>query len=830
MQQEVSSSDSQDKCYSVLKKFWNYDSFRFQQKEVINAVLSGKDSLVIWSTSSGKSLCYQIPPLIKGSPAIVICPLISLMQDQVYMLKQKGIRAEFLGSAQTNQNISQQVWRGDIDVVYITPESVIYNLQQIVQMKNSVGLTCVAVDEAHCVTEWGHQFRPEYSQLGQLKDLMPDVPILALTATARNEVKEDIMIQLRMDKENSFISQTPVFRKNLYIKVKNEQSKKEADVKLYFRDLIEEKQRVGKVGATIIYVIQKKEILKIRKCLEVIFRNESGQSSIGEYHGDMNLQERQNTQQAFMEDRLEVVVATIAFGMGINKQNIRNIWLWGYPSSLELFFQMAGRGGRDGLLSKITIIATNNDFEENLQVKKDDNRQDHVRKLIESMSQFCLNITECRHMQISHYFGDFSMQQSCGNMCDVCEKQLLRSDLQIVSNQQQDRQSTQDILTMLKVIRAMHYSVGLNKIISVLRGADGQVREQHRGLRSYAGEYLYGSGSDRSEQYWKDLFLEIQQKLYVDRHFYNDGYRQFPTWKISVRGLDFVVRMEQQDINLEYRLWQFYRIWKDTIQGENQRVLTYKEIKILSKVRPRKMVQFSRIGGLNSIAVNSIGPVLLEFFKLSEQEQQDDQVLKQMIMHRRNWLWNLENRIDKYFMPPTMQSWQIFSMFQEGSTINQISELLQQSQKLTNSVLIGEIANAIRVFGLKGVDIERLVKEAFVYKTNIAQVAQLIRSKGEQLAQIGSIVFYLDQEYKVQMDSGEVMLALVILKCKLLGCNLQMSELDNDKQQNINEFAMTQKIEQQHEDNDLQAVVKPVVKRQNKRKRPLAIAKSKETN
>ncbi|EXB57582.1 Werner syndrome ATP-dependent helicase-like protein [Morus notabilis] len=336
--------------YRKLFNFFGFSSFRPYQKEVIEKILEKRDCLVVMATGSGKSLCYQVPPLVVGKTGVIVSPLISLMQDQVMALKQRGIKAEFLGSAQTDSSVQTKAEGGYFNILFMTPEKACLIPKSFWSNLLNVGICLFAVDEAHCISEWGHDFRVEYKQLDKLRSILYDVPFVALTATATEKVRHDIMSSLKMNAP--YVSIGSFDRKNLFYGVKPfNRGQSSVD------ELVQEIMKfVASSGSTIVYCTTIKDVEQIfNSLLEVGIK-------AGIYHGQMGSKARAETHRMFVRDELQVMVATIAFGMGIDKPDIRQVIHYGCPKSLECYYQGSGRCGRDGIASVCWLYYTMSDF------------------------------------------------------------------------------------------------------------------------------------------------------------------------------------------------------------------------------------------------------------------------------------------------------------------------------------------------------------------------------------------------------------------------------------------------------------------------------------
>mmetsp|Transcript_93429 Transcript_93429/g.166238 ORF Transcript_93429/g.166238 Transcript_93429/m.166238 type:complete len:894 (+) Transcript_93429:119-2800(+) len=412
-------SEKQDRGleYVYLQEYFGFEDFRPGQEEVVKAVLSKKDAAVFWATGAGKSLCYQLPALQSGKMAIVISPLISLMQDQVNKFNatvgagQGNHRACYLGSAQFDAGVEQDVLRAGYRLVYMTPEKATGQfLHHLKKLHSDAKLSLLAVDEAHCISEWGHDFRPSFRALREVRAALPGLPFMALTATAVPRVQQDIIEQLSLGKD-ACVSLSSVDRKNLQIACSRKTSRG-ADLERMAKDII------SKRGSTIVYVPTQNETDNVASFL----KDRLAPISVSSYHGGRSPGDREAAHLDFLSGKAEVIVATIAFGMGIDKPDIRRIIHYGPPKTVEEYFQQIGRAGRDGLTSACELIAADNDFNNygsdfytqglNEQCKR------QMLASVEALRRYASEAC-CRRSWLIKYFGEKPSFESCGN-CDFC--------------------------------------------------------------------------------------------------------------------------------------------------------------------------------------------------------------------------------------------------------------------------------------------------------------------------------------------------------------------------------------------------------------------------
>ena len=472
MKQNQTTSQNPD-IHWLLKTHFGYDSFRPNQLEIIQHVLSGRDTLAIMPTGGGKSLCYQLPALAQQGVAIVISPLIALMKDQVDALKGNGVSAAFYNSSQdqqTQQDILESLMAGTLKLLYVAPES-IWGITNYLE-KSIISL--IAVDEAHCISSWGHDFRPAYTKLKRLQLEFPGAPIIALTATADKATQEDIVNQLGVPKATKFISSFD--RPNLYLDVRPGQQRLQQIFKF-----------LGSRGlqSGIIYCLSRKNTETLATKLKA-----KGYDAKG-YHAGLAPELRSSIQEDFINDRTPIIVATVAFGMGIDKSNVRWVIHYNMPKNIEGYYQEIGRGGRDGLKAHALLFYSYADVMQLRKFAEGTQTQEIQIAKLERMQQFAEALS-CRRKALLNYFGEF-ITEDCGN-CDICKNPPTYFDGTLIAQK------------ICSAVVRLQEKEALGLVIDVLRGSNNQQVFE----KGYQHIKTFGAARDIS---WRDLQQYIIQLL-----------------------------------------------------------------------------------------------------------------------------------------------------------------------------------------------------------------------------------------------------------------------------------------------------------------------------
>lgn len=600
------------KMIQTLKRYFGYDSFRPLQEEIIRTLLAGKDSLVLMPTGGGKSICYQLPALLCEGTAIVVSPLISLMKDQVESLCANGVAAGALNSSNDeteNAALRRSCMEGKLKLLYISPEKLIAEANYLLR---DMHISLFAIDEAHCISQWGHDFRPEYAQMGFIREMFPNIPVIALTATADKITREDIVRQLHLNQPKVFISSFD--RPNLSLTVKRGYQQKEKSKAIL--DFIGRHR--GESG--IIYCMSRSKTETVAQMLQ----KQGFRTAV--YHAGLSSARRDEAQNDFINDRVQIVCATIAFGMGIDKSNVRWVIHYNLPKSIESFYQEIGRAGRDGLPSDTLLFYSLADLILLTKFATESGQQGINLEKLQRMQQYA-EADVCRRRILLSYFGE-ATTEDCGN-CDVCKNPPQRFDGTVI------------VQKALSAIVRTEQQIGTSILVDILRGNNTPDVSE----KGYQQLKTFGAGREVPARDWQDYLLQMLQLGYFEI-----AYNENNHLKITSSGSDVlfgraqarlaVIRREEfapakgrkkkstipvRELPLglpnteSEELFEALRALRKRLADQEALpayiVLSDKVLHLLSTARPITMEAFGNISGIGEYKKKKYGKDFVELIK-----------------------------------------------------------------------------------------------------------------------------------------------------------------------------------------------------------------------
>ena len=578
----------------LLKQYFGYDEFRPGQKEIIQKVIDQENVLGIMPTGSGKSICYQLPALLLDGLTVVVSPLISLMKDQVDAANQLGIPATFINSSLDGYETArrfQEIDRQQYRLLYIAPERFI--MPDFIQAMKRWNVRMIAIDEAHCISQWGHDFRPSYLQMANQLDQLPNRPVIvALTATATVQVAADIKRLLKIPENNHI--QTGFERENLRFQVIKDQKKEQ-----YLIEYL----KINKNQSGIIYAATRKEVDRLYHLLKKF------DFSVGRYHGGLNENERTEMQEAFLYDRLQLIVATNAFGMGINKSNVRFVIHYQIPGSLEAYYQEAGRAGRDGLSSEAILLFSPQDIQVQKffiqQSQREEGQKQKEYEKLKAMTEY-VYIESCLQQYILNYFGETSSPcNRCGNCLDDREIVEVTTEAQMV----------------LSCLKRMGENYGKQMLMKVLAGS----KEQKLQALGFGHLSTYGLMKNQSQK----------ETMQLIEYLISNGYLltingEYPVLKVTERGIqvlkgqDSVYRKEPKKVQQlsdeeTDTLFEVLRELRTDLASEAgvppYVVFSDSTLKEMSRIRPSSRLEMLQIKGVGQSKLDKYGEAFLSRIK-----------------------------------------------------------------------------------------------------------------------------------------------------------------------------------------------------------------------
>jgi ATP-dependent DNA helicase RecQ len=694
-----------------LLHYFGYKEFRHQQKAIVDNVLAGNDTLVLMPTGGGKSICYQLPALLLKGLTLVVSPLIALMKDQVDALRQNGIEAAFLNSTLTPPEQDSVLWRikaGELKLLYIAPERLIGD-KNLTAFLQKIKVAMIAVDEAHCISQWGHDFRPEYLALGQLKESFSGTPVIALTATADHRTKADILEKLAI--LNATVFEHSFNRPNIFYQV----LPKKALHQQLLQYINHHKDKSG-----IIYCLSRNGAEDVAAMLQ-----QAGISGAA-YHAGLERSVREQRQEQFLRDEVKVMVATIAFGMGIDKSNVRFVIHADLPKNIEGYYQETGRAGRDGLPSDAILFYSGADVAKMRRfifIENNDAQTKILERKLQQMADFC-TLTVCRRKYLLNYFNE-EAPETC-DYCDVCRTTYKRTDATIPAQK------------VLSAVSRLGERFGLNYVVDFLRGSNS-TRPEHQNIKTY------GTGKDITRTQWIQYGRELIQQGFLKQS--DDAY---PVLKLTakswlvLRGSEKVMLveaaaetggkpMERKDETVAHpELFERLKSLRKRVANEQNlpafQIFSDATLVELTNYLPLSLDDLKQISGFGELKTKRYGPAFLEVvIEFASENNLPSQMQERAPKRQRT---DRQTRVEREAASqPSSTQQQSYELFRQGKTLDEIATL----RKLTRATIEGHLATTIASGALRISEVMPLEKTQQIAAVIIENGSRMMTPAKEKL-------------------------------------------------------------------------------------------------